>query len=517
MNKNQLEFMLTPENDEGAEYRTCFTEKDVVTELSSEFTLPDYYPEIRKLLRIETNVSPAGRYIGGGTVEFSGKVDYEMIYVTAEGGLASAPLGCDYAFEVPISRPENATEPFAPEMIADCVVDNAVGRVTSPRKVGIKCRLHSKVRGYCASEYAPQIENGAKCEKLTDEILCADGSRYMSEELTISTQIPCETELITPVYGRCDVHIKDVSPSSGLVSVSGEARLRVLCTEEGNPKEICESMPFTCEIETDVHGDGGAQELWTVFPYVTDTDVTVEDGNISAKITLLCCADLHRNSPLTVIKDLYSTEGAENIQTETMSFNTVLAAGGENVKFGRALRPGTLQLTEESRAVDVGGTAELEGCAYENGKLNLTGRCRVNAVLLTGGEYSVTEDSIPFELSVPCANKPVGDLKLVGRAAVHGIECRIEDGAAAVSGNVYLSYSVLDSRNTATVKAAEIEKAQLGCGGITVCYPAPGQTMWGVAKKYRVPLSSLASANDLPMSAVASPLPESVKYVIICK
>ena len=72
MNRNPLEFMLTPENGEsgGAEYRTCFTERDVTTELSSDFTLPDYYPEIRKLLMIETNVSPAERYIGGGSVEF---------------------------------------------------------------------------------------------------------------------------------------------------------------------------------------------------------------------------------------------------------------------------------------------------------------------------------------------------------------------------------------------------------------------------------------------------------------
>ena len=519
MNKNPLEFMLTPESVQGAgaEYRTCFAEKDVVSELSSDFTLPDYYPEIRKLLRIETNVSPSGRYIGSGSVEFSGKVDYEMIYVTADGGLASAPLGCDYAFEVPISRPENATEPFAPEMMADSTPENVIGRVLSPRKVGIKCRLRSRVRGYCAAEYAPCVENDAKCEKLTDEILCADGRRYMSEELTLSVQIPCETELLTPVYGHCDTYVKDISDAGGLVTLSGEARLKVLCVENGQPTEICENMPFNCEVETDVHGDGASQDLWTAFPYVTDTDVTVEDGRISAKITLLCCVDLHRNSPLTVIKDIYSTEGTENIKTDVIGYNTVLAAGTENVKFSQTIRPGTLQLTDKSRAFDVGGTAELEGCTYENGKISLSGRCRVTAVILTGGEYSVMEEGIPFSLSVPCANRPEGEMEVVGRASLNGVECKIENGSASVSGNVYLSYSVLDGRSITAVKSVEIEGESATETGITVCYPAQGQTMWNVAKKYRVPLSRLASANDLPMSALSGPLPESVKFVMICK
>ena len=518
MNKNPLEFMLTPENGEGvgAEYRSSFMSRDVITELSSDFTLPDYYPEIRKLLRIETNVSPAGRYIGGGAAEFSGKVDYEMIYVTSDNTVASAPLGCDYAFEVPLARPEHASDPFTPEIIADSRAENAVGRVMSPRKVSVKCRLRSRVRGYCPAEYAPRIDRNVKCEKLTEEILCADSRRYLGEEFSVSAQIPCETELLTPVRGRSDACVKDVSASGGLVTVTGEVRLRVLCTEEGQPKEICENLPFSCDIETDTHGDSAAQELWTAFPYVTDTDVTLEDGNISAKITLVCCADLHRNSPLTVVKDLYSTEGTENIQTEIYDYDTVMTAGGDTVKFSQAIRLGNLQLTEESKAFDAYGVAEIDGCEYENGKVNLTGHCRVNTVILTGGEYSVTEENIPVSLSVD-TKKPEGELSLICRTAVNGIECKIENGEATVSGNVYLSYCILEGRSATVAQGADFERLQNSDSGITVCYPVAGQTMWGVAKKYRVPLSVVAAANDLPMSSMADPLPENVKYVIICK
>lgn len=518
MNKNPLEFMLDPENgeDTGAEYRRCFMSRDVVTELSSDFTLPDYYPEIRKLLRIETNVSPAGRYIGGGTVMFSGKVDYEMIYVTADGGLAGAPLGCDYAFEVPLTRPDNAFDPFVPEVIADLRVENAVGRVTSQRKVSVKCRLNSRVRGYCLFKYAPQIDGNVKCEKLTEEILCADSRRYMGEEFTISAQIPVETELLTPVCSRSEAYIKEISATGGLVTVSGEAKLKFLCTEEGRPREICENLPFTCEIETDTHGDSAAQELWTAFPYVTDTDVTLEDGNISARVTLICCADMHRNSPLTVVKDIYSTEGTETIETETLGYDGAVESGCDTVRFSQTLRLGNLQLTDDSLAFAGYGTAEINGCAYENGKISLSGNCRISTVVFASGEYSVIEENIPVSLSVP-SKKPEGDLKLIGRAVVHDVECKTENGAITVEGSVYISYCALEERNATVVKSADFERSQEHESGITVCYPAAGQTMWGVAKKYRVPLKTVASANDLPMSAMSDPLPENVKYVIICK
>ena len=518
MNKNPLEFMLTPENGEGvgAEYRSCFMSRDVITELSSDFTLPDYYPEIRKLLRIDTSLSPSNRYIGGGSAEFSGKVDYEMIYVTSDGTVASAPLGCDYAFDVPVVRPENAPDPFTPEVIADSRTENVGGRVVSQRKVSVKCRLRSRVRGYCLSEYAPQIDCDVKCEKLHDEILCSDSRRYMSEEQTLSEQIPVETELLTPVCSRSEAYIKDISASGGLVNVTGEARLRFLCTEEGQPKEICEILPFSCDIETDIHGDSAAQELWTAFPYVTDTDVTLEDGNISAKITLSLCADLHRNSPLTVLKDIYSTEGTEKIETAEHKYNTVIAAGGDTVRFSQPLRPGNLQLTEESRIFDTYGAAEIDECTYENGKICLTGHCRAGAVILSAGEYFVTEENVPITLSVS-AKKPEGNLSLICRENVYGTECKMENGTATLAGNIYLSYCVLDERSATVVKSADFERSQEHESGITVCYPAAGQTMWGVAKKYRVPLEAVAAANDLPMSAMSDPLPENVKYVIICK
>ena len=40
-------------------------------------------------------------------------------------------------------------------------------------------------------------------------------------------------------------------------------------------------------------------------------------------------------------------------------------------------------------------------------------------------------------------------------------------------------------------------------GEYVICFPAPSDTLWSVAKRYHAPLTALAAANDLP--AAASP------------
>ena len=49
-----------------------------------------------------------------------------------------------------------------------------------------------------------------------------------------------------------------------------------------------------------------------------------------------------------------------------------------------------------------------------------------------------------------------------------------------------------------------------------ICFPAPGDTLWSVAKRCRAPLSDLSAANDLPAAAPDSPASlEGVGYVIV--
>ena len=57
------------------------TQRDLNTDISEDVTLPDYLPEIRKVLYVRESALPPAKFISGGKVDVSGVIDYTLIYV----------------------------------------------------------------------------------------------------------------------------------------------------------------------------------------------------------------------------------------------------------------------------------------------------------------------------------------------------------------------------------------------------------------------------------------------------
>ena len=63
--------------------------RQVTAEVTGDFTLPDYQPEIKKLLRIGVNLLPPDPHRGGS--DLMGSMDYYVLYVGMDGGVYCAP------------------------------------------------------------------------------------------------------------------------------------------------------------------------------------------------------------------------------------------------------------------------------------------------------------------------------------------------------------------------------------------------------------------------------------------
>ena len=145
------------------------TEKEyfVLRELSSlrcesvgEYSLPDYNTDVKKLLTVKTKVFPTGKFVGEDTLEFSGTVGYEVVYLDAENNVTHAELSTDYEAALKISS-ESYVDSDVSTVVSACNV-----RLIGPRKLSVKCSLDSDVnicerRGYVIDgdaflEYVPE-------------------------------------------------------------------------------------------------------------------------------------------------------------------------------------------------------------------------------------------------------------------------------------------------------------------------------------------------------------------------
>ena len=64
--------------------QTVCADITVAEEIGRDFVLPDYQPEIRKVLRVTPSVRPPSRFLGTDEAEFSGNVDYYVVYAGAD-------------------------------------------------------------------------------------------------------------------------------------------------------------------------------------------------------------------------------------------------------------------------------------------------------------------------------------------------------------------------------------------------------------------------------------------------
>ena len=79
----------------GARFCMQICNRVINTDISEDFTLPDYNPEIRRALYVKESMLPPAKFISGNKLDVNGVVDYTLVYISNEGKLCSAPLSAE--------------------------------------------------------------------------------------------------------------------------------------------------------------------------------------------------------------------------------------------------------------------------------------------------------------------------------------------------------------------------------------------------------------------------------------
>ena len=178
-----------------------FPLRHMTAEVAGDFTLPDYQPEIKRLLRIGVNLLPPDPHADSG--DLTGTMDYYVLYVGQDGGVYCAPLSTEYRLEVPT---EGNTAGMPPSMgeptlfLCDISSEVPVGRVASPRRLHIRCKIKAKVRAYGECPLGPrgEDEGDPTVEALTAEIPVGRLYGALGEPLTLEDDI-----ILSPAEGSC--------------------------------------------------------------------------------------------------------------------------------------------------------------------------------------------------------------------------------------------------------------------------------------------------------------------------
>lgn len=519
--------------------------RQVTAEVTGDFTLPDYQPEIKKLLRIGVNLLPPDPHRGGS--DLMGSMDYYVLYVGMDGGVYCAPLSTEYRLEANgegamTGLPEAMGEPTI--YLCDLSSEVPVGRVVSPRRLHIRCKVKARVRAY--GECPPGPWDGGEAdstvETLTTEVPVGRLYQALGEPLTLGDDVilsPAEGEMRV-VCAEGQVMMTEAIPAAGTVNCRGEVTVKLtLCpaetvgdmlaeltgdTEEKQPPRLIilkRKIPFSQTLSMEGVTSACAA---TACGYCSEITVSMDDGRLHLDVGVVTEVRAQQNETVTCVADLYSTrrEGA-------CRYADYPAEVGQRALNGNFTLSDSLPLAEAgvdpaARVVDVTADAtpkELTALP-DKGRCLLTGTCHCHLLLQKEGDFSAAEVELPFRYEFDDMNLPHGDEAVTptfdGSMTVVNCRARMDGERVGIDAELAVSLRThIPAPFTALTDVGFGSEVTRRRGEYVICFPAPTDTIWSVAKRYHAPMAGLTAANNL--SAGVKPdgeeSLEGIKYLIV--
>ena len=527
-------------------------DRNLTTELAGDFSLPDYQPEIKRLLRIGTNVLPPNRFAGSDGVELNGTVDYFVLYVGNDNGVYCAPLSTDYRLEAE-SNTEGRSLPITAANLPVCLVDtyaeSAVGRVTAPRRLNIRCKLRVgiKLYGECRpadqlpAEDSPEEDRAAKSlpevEFLTKT---APVNRVYSG---LGDVLPLQDDLIlSPADGEwrvvCaegKVLVTEATPAAGQVNCRGEVTLKLtLCPAETEAEFASDAaahsapltimqrkIPFSQSVELEGVTPACAA---TACGFCSDVSVEMEEGHVHVDMNVTLEARAQKNETAAYVRDLFSTRRESVCRYTPLPTETALKALNGNFTLSDSLPLSEVGIDPAARIADVTVSPIPEALTADpaKGRCYLSGTCLCHLLLLRDGEYSSAEMTLPFRYEFDC--RPSGQSEEPAETAeaapgfdggLSVVNCRARMDGERVGIDAELAVSLRAHTLTPLTALTDVsfgDEVTRRRGEYAICFPAPTDTAWSVAKRYHAPMAALSAANNLPAGSSADS-PESLEGV----
>lgn len=478
----------------------------ITKEISEEFNLPDYIPEIRKLLAIKAQALPENNYLatenGKARLDIAGLATYTVIYTDDEGRLCSVPLSTGYEMSGELS-----TNPDG--VITDTMIESVTSRVNDKRRLTIKSRVKSKVMGISKQEVKESVSpsslsNEMYLERMGKKISALEIAKQGPYKVQVSDKFDMQgIKDARPVWCDASVVIKECRAREQDVNIRGDVSIKCICkTDEGNIT-FTKAIPFTEELPIDNTGTYSMASAEGRCISLSISNEMNDDANqlfFDLEYELEWVLMGNRESWLPV--DCYSTMYETEVQYK--SIDTYEGVRCQNVSFSLnealKIKNGEIKEIIDTYATPTVEKTEIKGrklCTMGKVDLTLIGRGKENEM----GEYEYISDSyeIPFKYETEIGENQ-GDIISRSLPFISNINARYDADRLMVNCEIYLKQDVFRKSREQILESTKINteaeiKNNPAC--VRVCFPTEGSTLWEIAKKYHVSPTYIAKKNAL--------------------
>ncbi len=472
---------------------------DAVVEQSVEadFTIPDYRPEVFKIIKTIAEPILVQRLAVGTRATVEGYVKLTVIYGTADDRRIYSA-----AQKLPFSKQIDMKEAAGDGCIVLCDAEVSYFncRAVNSRRIDARgaVTLAVKVMSQKGEEVVISADNaGVHCRRSETEFvrLSAQNEKQFSinESLAVDAEGRDELSVL-----RCDAAatVSGTELVAGRVSVTGAVTVTLAVDlsdgEDYRVRRLVYNLPFNQLVELDV-----ADDFTSPIARVSVISCTAESasGGI-VDISISCAAEVYgfETDATMLLSDVFSTEYEIDCKVKSLPLTTAVYSINQPFSISKTLDKPAGRLIDyflssdaphiesNGEAATIFGTASL--CCIvcdENGDLQTFER---------PVEYIVEAGNILIH------GVPVTMLETL----FSSVECADTDTAINLRADGYISGMAADSKRMPAIVSAKFDpdsKKTRDTVAMSVYYAEPGEDVWSIAKAFNTSPSAVAVTNGI--------------------
>ncbi|MDO4608808.1 MAG: DUF3794 domain-containing protein [Clostridia bacterium] len=468
-----------------------------------DFTLPDYYCDISKILKCRAVSRISSKGVNGNAVFVEGCVTVTVIYCGSDNCISS------YEYQYPFSKNFDtgvSTDGTNLTVKTKCEYINC--RAVTSRKIDIHgaVSICVKLNQSRLTDIISDIDD-CNVELLRGSVPATVPMGMADKYLTVEEEIELgngQGDVRCLIRYDAEAVINDTKILAGKSVVSGEMMVKLLYLPENTSamQTVRCSIPFSQLIEIEGLGEGCDCESKVYIAQLEIKPRMSASGqcrqfSLCAKllITSECCC----NNDVAVIRDAYSRKYEADINKNELCFNKIC----ENINAAFNCKK-SFEFTNDviTQISDMWCETRTDSVKFESNNMIIKGV--VTAFIIAQDADSIPtfyEKTLDFEYTYPI-DLSVGEYKCAPEISVAGAnytlldDCNIEIRVdLKICAAVYNCNKVPLITNINVNPQKPIEKTQRGA--MTVYFAQCGENIWDIAKKYFANVDEIKQINDI--------------------
>ena len=467
-----------------------------------EFSLPDYCPEINKILKCFCDVAVLSKTAMENCAELGGQISVSLLYEDQDNSIATFNYVCPFTKHVDLN---GACEGDHLMVVTRSPFINT--KAVAPRKVEIHGSVMMNVKAHriVATKVISSILEDYICQKQTDieyskPLKIIEKNIYLEDDFSIGQNRPSISKIIR---ANASPTIKELKQVGNKLIIKGDVKIEVLylSAQHNSPITVTESCEFSQVAECDSALDAAkclanVNVLTTEFR--TKTSLDGEARIIAFEIKLAVGVECYETECVSVVTDAFACKCPAEITTEEILMEKYLEPLSENFVLKKNLDFSDGQLSE---VYDVFCDANIDYHSVDDNTLTAKGVVTI-FILGRNSEHEAVlyERNVDFEYRYEF-NEIMGDIacepniKIVAVNFSKGMGNDVDIAVEmCICANIFSKFST----TALTDIKCDLECKTDSCDEIAaVIYFASNETAWDIAKRYGTSAELICNLNNL--------------------